>query len=228
MEARKIEPPEHALASFIVDNDVLIPALKKLRPCMSKDDARYQLQGICLESNGEKLLAVATNGHMLGYIELPVAEESVLTPFTAIISAPTVKSLIGMLSKESRCILTVFDSKIMFDWETSSLETQLIEGEYPNWRLVVSEKLLKLDVPAVAFDPKYLAALCKSISGTVGLKIGRADDAVLLQDSLAEGARFLLMPKRWTEAMQEAEAARMKAEEATAKAQEETENEEID
>ena len=165
-----------------------------------------------MKAEADELTLCATNGLLLGLIETPVADESVLTPFEVIIPAATVKSLIKLLPLKSRCIITVFYTKLLFEWEDGIYESRTLDGEFPNLDTLISPAIVEFDEPTVCFNPKLLSMMSKAVDGTMIIKTNRKNDPVLIKDSHKEGSTFLLMPARWDETQKDAEAAKAKAE----------------
>lgn len=137
---------EFPLMPYITEDTVRVPiaslarSLKSVFYAMSRDETRYNLNGVCIEADKEPTVRViATDGHRLavadaGPVKLPW-EGSILVPHKA------VKLLLPLLKGLSEVDMVVDSDRLYIasgDW---SVVTRLIEGEFPNWRQVVPKNV---------------------------------------------------------------------------------------
>ena len=111
---------------------------------MGYQDARHFLNGLYLESAGESLVAVATDGHRLAYSETTVGDLGDMK--TCIIPRKCISELKRILttdSSNSSNLMTVGISSKNLIAKTKSyvIKSKLIEGKYPDYRKVFPEKL---------------------------------------------------------------------------------------
>lgn len=149
----------------------------------SKDETRYNLNGVCFERSGA---VVATNGHML-IAHLPdgkTADEpgdSMLVPVGAV--AALCRAVKGDVERDG----------VRFSHSAGAAEvTPIADAEFPNWRALRP----RADVTGtVTFDPACLKTICdaalKAGDKHVTLELhGELDATLITSDSLY----MLLMP----------------------------------
>jgi len=139
--------------------------IKALLPLAGKDDARYYLNGIYIEANESQSRIVACNGVCLGVIrsEFGIDEAESVT----IIIPRHVAEVLSKLKTEF--ILEIGEKKNLgMERDCTAISEKgpnvgftSLDGEYPQWRKVVS---FEQDVEAAPaqFAHKYLAAFAKT------------------------------------------------------------------
>ncbi len=124
---------------------------------ISTEETRYYLNGIHLhahEEDGKSLLrAVATDGHRLARVQLPLPEGASAIP-PVIVPRKTITELRRLLENEDEKIqLAVSENKIQFRVGSTILTSKLIDGNFPDYERVIpvgNDKMLKLDRPTFA------------------------------------------------------------------------------
>lgn len=109
-------------------------ALSVVKNAQANNDVRYYLNGVNLELSDSECNVVATDGHRLHHavIELvePVSSRTCIVPRDSI--APIYKYLdSGDIS------VRISDNSLRISDEESSIQTQLIDGKFPDWKRVV-------------------------------------------------------------------------------------------
>jgi len=142
--------------SITLPSEEIDRALKKVSYAASRDEARYVLTGVLLRSFGDRLHAVATDGHRLALYE-------VLTPcegFSAIIPKKSLSELKKVLREGEEVAVTEYGNKLYFSSGDTVMWTSLIEGEYPDYTAVIPE-----DNPlVVTADREELHSALKEVS----------------------------------------------------------------
>ncbi len=133
--------PEFELDGDWVSAQPLARALKAVSHAVSKDETRYNLNGVCIDADGESTVrCIATDGHRLavadaGAITLPWSGEVIL-PRRA------VKLLIPLIGKAPMArIAKVGNNLLQFAGDGWRMDCRLIEGEFPNWKQVVPKQI---------------------------------------------------------------------------------------
>jgi DNA polymerase-3 subunit beta len=130
---------------FSLKSDDLAMILDKARFSISDDLSRYYLTGLFLhtlqEMDGLKLTAVSTDGHRLTVIKLnhytgDIPLDGVIIPKKALFE---VRRMIS-LSQQQEVKISVSRVKIKFEWETSTIISKLIDGEFPDYSRVLPKE----------------------------------------------------------------------------------------
>ncbi len=117
--------------------------IEKSRFAISTEETRYYLNGIYLheaETEGAAMLrAVATDGHRLAQVELPLPEGASDMP-GVIIPRKTVHEVHRLLEANSGSVkIGVSESKIRFEIGTVTLTSKLIDGTFPDYGRVIPQ-----------------------------------------------------------------------------------------
>ena len=131
-------------------------AIKKVSYAASKDEARYVLTGVLFRSFGDKLHAVATDGHRLALYEISVSAEE----FSAIIPKKSLSELKKVLREGEEVSVAEHANKFYFSSGDTVMWTSLIEGEYPDYTAVVPEE----NPLVVSADREELLSALKEVS----------------------------------------------------------------
>lgn len=133
-------------------NGRLASLLDKVSPCISTEETRYYLNGVCWQIDTIGRHMVATNGHRLAactYDNNPdeAAASSIIIPHTA------VKVLSKIAKGKDAAVSDATElHHLRFDIGRVTLLTKTIDGTFPDWRRVVPK-----DVPhTIEFDADLL------------------------------------------------------------------------
>src|SRR6201995_3746136 len=126
--------------------------IDKTQFAISTEETRYYLNGIYLHTAGASktptLRAVATDGHRLAQVELPLPEGAagmpgIIVPRKAVIE---VRKLID--ETEGDISISLSDSKIRFGFDNVTLTSKLIDGTFPDYERVIptgNDKVLEAE-----------------------------------------------------------------------------------
>jgi len=119
-----------------IEQSVLRDMLRKTAYAVSNDETRYVLNGVFMGLKGDKLTVVATDGRRLALIEhdieIPKGSEAEL-----ILPTKAVSELERLLADKGDVKLSIGENQILFELDSTTLASKLIEGTYPNFRQVI-------------------------------------------------------------------------------------------
>lgn len=112
--------------------------LGSIQYAMAQQDVRYYLNGVLLGVEGNKLKAVATDGHRLAYnaitIEADLAKQEIIIPRKAVME------LAKLLADDDSAIELEFsDQQLKTSFSGIQLITKLIEGKFPDYQRVIPD-----------------------------------------------------------------------------------------
>ncbi|MFG1262330.1 DNA polymerase III subunit beta [Xanthobacter aminoxidans] len=142
---------ESGKTSFALAADAFIGLLDAVEMAISSEETRYYLCGVYLHRKGDKLRAVATNGHVLSLrdVDAPDGTEGMLGVILPRTLVKTARSLWGQ-SKEELAI-SVDKSRISIAGGGIALTSKLIDGTFPDYlRVVPGEGASGFKVPPSA------------------------------------------------------------------------------
>lgn len=121
-----------------LSQNALKSLLGSIQYAMAQQDVRYYLNGVLLGVEGNKLKAVATDGHRLAYnaitIEADLAKQEIIIPRKAVME------LAKLLADDDSAIELEFsDQQLKTSFSGIHLVTKLIEGKFPDYQRVIPD-----------------------------------------------------------------------------------------
>ncbi|MDA0239959.1 MAG: DNA polymerase III subunit beta [Proteobacteria bacterium] len=164
---------------FTVSAAGLRGIIDRTRFAISTEETRYYLNGIYLhvaENSGVKVLkAVATDGHRLASVELPLPSEGmpgVIVPRKAV---GELRKLIDESTEDVSVSLS--DTKIQFSFEGAVLTSKLIDGTFPDYDRVIptdNDKGMQADRKLFADAVDRVSAISTEKSRSVKLTLANS------------------------------------------------------
>ena len=177
----KFSVPAHDLRGLI----------DRTRFAISTEETRYYLNGIYIhaaEADGTKMLrAVATDGHRLARVELPLPQGAGGMP-GVIVPRKTVNELRKLLDETSGDVdVALSDTRIQFHVGPVILTSKLIDGTFPEYERVIprdNDKILRVGKKDFSDAVARVAAISSERSRPV--KLSLAKDLLVLSASSPE------------------------------------------
>lgn len=179
--------------------------LKKLKPFMSTEEARFSTCGVYVQYDNLALTLVATNGHILQEqifdVEVELSEQ--YKKFSCILPASAVSALIKIMpcKKEDMFTMQIVDSDhgpcLRFDFFENEYITALIDAEFPDYKKVMP----KGEVPIqFGLNAGYLVDALSALNHeAVNISIDKTDEQHkaphLLTSDGAAGIKCVIMPQ---------------------------------
>lgn len=126
--------------------------IDRTRFAISTEETRYYLNGIYMhaaESAGVPVLrAVATDGHRLARVEVPLPDGAAGMP-GVIVPRKTVGELRKLIEETAQdVVVALSDSKVRFGFGDAVLTSKLIDGTFPDYERVIpqdNDKIMEVD-----------------------------------------------------------------------------------
>ncbi|MBM3490319.1 MAG: DNA polymerase III subunit beta [Alphaproteobacteria bacterium] len=168
--------------------------VEKTRFAISSEETRYYLNGIYLHAKslaeGNVLRAVATDGHRLARVEMPLPEGAAGMP-GVIVPRKTVNETFKLMEgSEGAVELALSDSKIRFTFDSIVLTSRLIEGTFPDYERVIptdNDKQVEVDRRVFAEAVDRVSTISQEKSRAVKLALTK-DRMVLSVNSPDSGS----------------------------------------
>ncbi|MEQ8605073.1 MAG: DNA polymerase III subunit beta [Marivibrio sp.] len=136
---------------FQLDAEALRALIDRTRFAISTEETRYYLNGIYLHAaDGETpmLRAVATDGHRLARVEIPLPDGAGGMP-GVIVPRKTVSELRKLIEETDGAVsISLSDTKIRFAFGDAVLTSKLIDGTFPDYERVIpsgNDKIMTVD-----------------------------------------------------------------------------------
>ncbi len=170
--------------NFSMKSADLVTLIEKTRFAVSTDETRYYLNGIYLHAaeieNTHVMRAVATDGHRLARIEMPIPEGAAGMP-AVIIPRKTIGELRKLIEEGVEVVeISLSDTKIRFKCGHATLVSKLIEGTFPDYERVIPTN-----------NDKILEIACQPF-------IDAVDRVSVISAEKSRGVKFTLQPGRLT------------------------------
>lgn len=155
--------------------------IDRTRFAISTEETRYYLNGIYLhmvaeseDGGGEMLRAVATDGHRLARVEIPLPDGAAGIP-GVIVPRKTVNELRKLIDEtEEEVEVGLSDAKIRFAFDDVELTSKLIDGTFPDYDRVIpqgNDKSLDVDCQYFAAAVDRVATISTEKSRAVKLSV---------------------------------------------------------
>ncbi|CAO3416488.1 DNA polymerase III subunit beta [Azospirillum endophyticum] len=158
--------------------------IDRTRFAISTEETRYYLNGIYLHAAKSKmgsletpvLRAVATDGHRLARVEMPLPDGAEAIP-GVIIPRKTVTEIRKLVDEAAdRIELSVSDNKIRFGFDSVVVTSKLIDGTFPDYERVIpvgNDKVMEVDAKLFAAAVDRVATISTEKSRAVKLSLVR-------------------------------------------------------
>ena len=175
--------------TFTLESKECLRLIDKCRFAMSNEETRYYLNGVFLHtsSEGDKLKAVATDGHRLARIEVALPAGASGMP-SVIIPRKTVNELRKLLEEQGDEVeVGLSDSKIRFASGNLVLLSKLVDGTFPDYARVIPESNEALmEVDSKLFTQAVDRVSTISAEKTRGVKFGLSQGKIVLTSQSPE------------------------------------------
>jgi len=166
--------------SFALSAADLKRLIDRTRFAISMEETRYYLNGIFLhaaKSNEVPMLrAVATDGHRLARMEIPLPEGAAGMP-GVIVPRKTVNELRKLIDEIDQDVqISLSDTKIRFGFGAAVLTSKLIDGTFPDYDRVIpsgNDKILEVQCKEFAEAVDRVSTISTEKSRAVKLTIER-------------------------------------------------------
>jgi DNA polymerase-3 subunit beta len=164
--------------SFTLPAETLVTLIDKTRFAISTEETRYYLNGIFFHApaGAGTLRAVATDGHRLARVEIPLPEGAAGMP-DIIIPRKCVAEVRKLLDERGGDVgISLSQSKIRFAIGQAVLTSKLIDGTFPDYSRVIptaNDKLLKIDPATLAEGVDRVTAIASEKTRAVKLSLDR-------------------------------------------------------
>jgi len=164
--------------SFTLPAETLVTLIDKTRFAISTEETRYYLNGIFFHApaGAGTLRAVATDGHRLARVEIPLPAGAEGMP-DIIIPRKCVAEIRKLLDeRDGEVEIALSAAKIRFRIGAAILTSKLIDGTFPDYSRVIpsgNDKLLKIDPATLAEGVDRVTAIASEKTRAVKLSLDR-------------------------------------------------------
>ena len=165
--------------NFSISSNDLRGIVDRTRFAISTEETRYYLNGIYVhaaEREGVSVLkSVATDGHRLASVDLPLPEGAAGMP-GVIVPRKTVSELRKLIDEATdEVAISLSETKIQFSFGGAVLTSKLIDGTFPDYDRVIptsNDKILEVDRKQFAEAVDRVSAISTEKSRAIKLSLG--------------------------------------------------------
>ncbi len=169
--------------AFVLPAAELRALVDRTRFAISTEETRYYLNGIYFHTarnnDVDVLRMVATDGHRLARVEMPLPEGAAGMP-GVIVPRKTVTELRKLIDETGDPIrIALSETRIQFSFDDAVLTSKLIDGTFPDYERVIpteNEKIMEVDCRAFAEAVDRVSTISSEKSRAVKLSV---DDGTL-------------------------------------------------
>jgi len=129
-------PSSEGARAVSVEQKTLKAMLQRTGYAASTDESRAVLNGVLLRFNSGRLTAVATDGRRLALVEQDVEIADDVSMELAVPSK-TIMELVRSLGDEGEVRIRAGANQVVFETDTLSVFSKLLDGKYPNYLQVI-------------------------------------------------------------------------------------------
>jgi len=188
-----VQQAESFTASFQLPQKTLKHLFNMVHFSMAQQDIRYYLNGLLLVLDGNKVIAVATDGHRLAFCQVETdqnfAREEVIIPRKTIIE------LQRLLEESDDAVsLDIAASQVKLTFADIELISKLVEGKFPDYTRVIpkgytnnftigrEELLRSLQRAAIMTSDKFKGVRCIITPGSLKISSTNADQEEAVEE----------------------------------------------
>lgn len=143
----KLNLADAPAAEFTLAQKSLKSLLQSVQYAMAHQDIRYYLNGLLLSMSGDRLVAVATDGHRLAYSHLKLDREYPAPE--VILPRKAVTEIVRLLGDEGPDVqVSVRPGQVSVRFDRVDFTTKVIDGRFPDYTKVIPvgyQKTISLD-----------------------------------------------------------------------------------
>ncbi len=170
-----------ASQTITVEQEVLGRLIEKTHFSMAQQDVRYYLNGMLLESSGNYLRTVATDGHRLALCQAEL-DGAALQEQQVIVPRKGVLELQRLLGGEGSVDIVLGANHVRIEFEGTRFTSKLIDGRFPEYdRVIPQDSSNELRADREMFRGALQRTAILSNEKYRGIRLIIRDGAVVLQ-----------------------------------------------
>lgn len=141
----------------------------------STEESRPILNGVLWELRKDRMRMVATNGHRLARMEVPLAESAAATQADLIVPPKALEQIRRLFAADAEVEIAKSENHLGFRAGGTQVFTRLIEGPYPNYEQVIpreNDKFGTVDKAAMAAALRRMSIVASDQTHRIRLAFG--------------------------------------------------------
>ncbi len=127
---------EEVTAAFSLPQEAFKNMLSQVQYSMAVQDIRYYLNGLLMQTEGDQLRLVATDGHRLAYSSATI--DANLPKAEVILPRKTVQELLKLLNQMNEPVtVELLNNQIRFRCNDTVVVSKVVDGKFPDFNRVI-------------------------------------------------------------------------------------------
>lgn len=127
---------ENTSAAFALPQETLKHMISQVQHSMAVQDIRFYLNGLLMQTEGNQLRLVATDGHRLAFTSATLETE--LPKHDVILPRKTVLELNKLLTQpKENVVVELLDNQVRFRCNDTVIVSKVIDGRFPDYNRVI-------------------------------------------------------------------------------------------
>ncbi len=171
---------------FKINQKNLLKLFNKTHFSMAQQDVRFYLNGLLLETEPNKLKAIATDGHRLAASEM-IIEKKQLNKTSSIVPRKAIQELIRLLDNNEDVVAEIGLNSIRFTFNDLSFITKLIDGKFPDYnRVIPTNTEINIQLNSLALKPSLQRVSILANEKFKGIRLETTGDSLDLSSTNPE------------------------------------------
>jgi len=139
--------------TFNINQEKLLTLLNKTHFSMAQQDVRFYLNGLLLETEPNKIKAIATDGHRLAASEM-ILDKKQINNTASIVPRKAIQELIRLLDNKDAVRAEIGPNSICFTFNNLTFISKLIDGKFPDYnRVIPTNTEINIHLNSLVFKP---------------------------------------------------------------------------
>jgi DNA polymerase-3 subunit beta len=174
----KVATPRKYASFVTIPCPIIAGMIAATEHAVCRDETRFHLNGILLESTGQTLRMVATDGHRLAKVERTFEAPELRRKNGAIIPAKAATEIAKLVGKdEAGCAMALDEHMLFVRHGSTELALKLIDAQFPPYEQVIpkdNRRLVTVERDVIAEVLERAKVITKPSRGTRGAKLSLA------------------------------------------------------
>jgi|TARA_B100002003_G_scaffold160734_1_gene149243 DNA polymerase-3 subunit beta len=169
-----------------ISQEKLLTLFNKTHFSMAQQDVRFYLNGLLLETEPNKIKAIATDGHRLAASETSI-EKKQTNKTSSIVPRKAILELIRLLDNKDDVRAEIGSNSIRFTFNDLCFITKLIDGKFPDYnRVIPTNTEINIQLNSLAFKPSLQRVSILANEKFRGIRLETTGDSLELSSENPE------------------------------------------
>jgi len=172
--------------TFNINQEKLLTLFNKTHFSMAQQDVRFYLNGLLLETEPNKIKAIATDGHRLAASEM-ILDKKQINNTASIVPRKAIQELIRLLDNKDAVRAEIGPNSICFTFNNLTFISKLIDGKFPDYnRVIPTNTEINIQLNSLVFKPSLQRVSILANEKFKGIRLETTGDSLDLSSTNPE------------------------------------------